>query len=184
MTVCADVVAEICPARSGRIDDMAELATLDLPGGVVVLRTATPEDLSTLVKLLADDELGVHRERVDATTLPKYRAALDEITADPAHLLVVAVIDRRVVGVLQFSVIPGLARQGARRAQIEGVRVDRDFRGGRVGAGMIEWAVTEARRRGCGLVQLTTDKNRRSAHRLYRRLGFKASHEGMKLQLA
>ena len=40
-----------------------------------------------------------------------------------------------------------------------------------------------ARRRGCALVQLTTDKARTDAHRFYRRLGFVASHEGMKLAL-
>ena len=37
--------------------------------------------------------------------------------------------------------------------------------------------------RGCALVQLATDKRRADAHRFYRRLGFEASHEGMKLML-
>ena len=32
--------------------------------------------------------------------------------------------------------------------------------------------------------QLTTDKTRTDAHRFYERLGFVASHEGMKLILA
>jgi GNAT superfamily N-acetyltransferase len=48
---------------------------------------------------------------------------------------------------------------------------------------MFEWAIGEARRRGCALVQLTTDKGRPDAHRFYERLGFVASHEGRKLQL-
>ena len=151
---------------------MVELATLDLPGRVVRLRTADPQDLPALVRLLADDQLGARREHLDATTLPAYRAALDEITADPAHLLVVAAVDQRIVGTLQFSVLPGLARRGERRAQIEAVRVDAEFRGARIGAAMVEWAVAEAGRRGCGLVQLTTHKSRHDAHRFYRRLGF------------
>jgi hypothetical protein len=33
------------------------------------------------------------------------------------------------------------------------------------------------------MVQLTTDKSRTGAHRFYERLGFAASHEGMKLFL-
>ena len=41
----------------------------------------------------------------------------------------------------------------------------------------------EARRRNCALVQLTTDKSRADAHRFYERLGFVASHEGLKLKL-
>ncbi len=49
---------------------------------------------------------------------------------------------------------------------------------------MVTWAVEEARARGCALVQLTTDKSRVDAHRFYERLGFVASHEGMKLVLS
>jgi GNAT superfamily N-acetyltransferase len=45
------------------------------------------------------------------------------------------------------------------------------------------WAVDEARRRGCALVQLTSDKRRGDAHRFYSRLGFEATHEGFKLRL-
>jgi GNAT superfamily N-acetyltransferase len=56
-------------------------------------------------------------------------------------------------------------------------------RGRGLGAAMIGWAVDESRRRGCGLVQLTTDKSRTDARRFYERLGFVASHEGMKLAL-
>jgi GNAT superfamily N-acetyltransferase len=48
---------------------------------------------------------------------------------------------------------------------------------------MVGWAVDEARRRGCALVQLTSDKQRREAHRFYAGLGFTASHEGFKLEL-
>jgi hypothetical protein len=33
------------------------------------------------------------------------------------------------------------------------------------------------------LVQLTSDKSRTDAHRFYQRLGFVASHQGMKLAL-
>ena len=48
---------------------------------------------------------------------------------------------------------------------------------------MFEWAIEECRDRGCGLVQLTTDKGRPDAMRFYEALGFGASHEGMKLKL-
>ena len=88
-----------------------------------------------------------------------------------------------VVATLQLSFIPGLARRGALRAQIEAVRVADACRGGGLGAAMMAWAIGEARRRGCALVQLTSDKSRTSAHRFYERLGFVATHEGMKLAL-
>jgi GNAT superfamily N-acetyltransferase len=84
---------------------------------------------------------------------------------------------------MQLSFLPGLARRGALRAQIEAVRVRKDFRDRGLGAAMLGWAINESRRRHCALVQLTTDKSRTTAHRFYERLGFVASHEGMKLSL-
>ncbi len=109
--------------------------------------------------------------------------AFRAIDADSAHLLVVATDVSRIVGTMQLSFLPGLARQGAWRAQIEAVRVAGDFRGRRLGRFMIEWAIDEARMRQCALVQLTSDKQRPDAHRFYAQLGFVASHEGFKLGL-
>jgi GNAT superfamily N-acetyltransferase len=161
---------------------MGDLATLDVPGGAITLREATHADLPEVVALLAADQLGALREAAD--DLAPYRTALQAITADPAHLLVVAVASGgRITGTMQLSFLPGLARRGAWRAQIEGVRVHEAARNGGIGARMIGWAVEEARRRGCALVQLTTDKRRTDAHRFYERLGFVSSHEGMKLAL-
>jgi GNAT superfamily N-acetyltransferase len=164
---------------------MPDLATLDLPRATVVLREAVAEDLPDLVALLAADQLGAHRESLERTpeALRPYREAFDAITADPAQLLLVAADGPRPVGTLQLSFLPGLSRRGAWRAQIEAVRVHEDVRNGGVGAWMVGWAIDEARRRGCALVQLTTDKSRTAAHRFYERLGFVASHEGMKLAL-
>ena len=102
---------------------------------------------------------------------------------DPNHLLVVADKAGEVVGCLQLSFLPGLSRLGMWRGQIEGVRVASSQRGGGIGKAMMQWTIEECRKRGCGQVQLTTDKRRAGAHRFYEALGFKASHEGMKLSL-
>jgi GNAT superfamily N-acetyltransferase len=88
-----------------------------------------------------------------------------------------------VVGTLQLSFIPGIARTGAWRGQIEAVRIAQALRGSGVGQQMFEWAIAQCRARGCTLVQLTTDKGRPDAHRFYEKLGFVASHEGYKLGL-
>jgi GNAT superfamily N-acetyltransferase len=95
----------------------------------------------------------------------------------------VAESDGEIIATMQVSFIPGLARRGALRAQLEAVRVDDAYRGRGLGAAMLAWAIDEARQRGCGLVQLTSDKSRTSAHRFYERHGFVATHEGMKLKL-
>lgn len=143
---------------------------------------ASPDDLAEIVGLLIDDELGSGRESV--ADLTPYREAFAAIDADPAQLLVVVKDSADVVvGTLQLTFIPGLARQGALRAQIEAVRVRSAERSRGLGAALFEWALDESRRRGCSLVQLTTDKSRTDAHRFYDRLGFTASHEGYKMNL-
>jgi GNAT superfamily N-acetyltransferase len=159
-----------------------ELAVLPVRGTAVRLRRAEAGDVPALVALLADDDLGREREEPE-TDLAPYRRAFALVDADAAHLLVVAEAGAEVVGTLQLSVLPGLSRRGALRAQLEAVRVARGSRGTGLGAALVGWAVDEARRRGCALVQLTTDKSRTDAHRFYARLGFVASHEGMKLEL-
>jgi GNAT superfamily N-acetyltransferase len=135
------------------------------------------------VRLLADDELGAARERWELPLPPAYRAAFDAIAADPNNELVVACVDGRVVGVLQLTFTPYVLHQGAWRATIEGVRVDSGLRSRGIGAALFAFAFARARARGCRVVQLTTDKRRPDAKRFYERLGFVASHEGMKRPL-
>ena len=155
--------------------------TAAVEGGTFSLRRARRGDLPRILTLLADDQLGAVRESADDTA--PYERAFDAIDADPAHLLVVGELNGEVVATFQVSYIPGLSRKGSWRSQIEAVRVSGELRGQGVGALMIQWAIDQARERGCSLVQLTTDKSRVAAHRFYERLGFVASHEGMKLKL-
>jgi ribosomal protein S18 acetylase RimI-like enzyme len=176
---------------------MTALAEIELPRGSVELRKARKSDVPAIVALIAADQLGAARDGVRSEAdLTDYEQAFAAIDADPAHILLVAEsaggsggrppgagTAREVVGTMQLSFLPGLARRGALRAQIEAVRVAESTRGSGLGAAMMTWAIEESRRRGCALVQLTSDKSRADAHRFYERLGFVASHEGMKLKL-
>ncbi|SHF08925.1 GNAT family N-acetyltransferase [Streptoalloteichus hindustanus] len=147
----------------------------------VTIRPALAEDVPAIVALLADDVLGATRETPD--DLAPYQNAFVALDTDPHQLLVVAERDGEVVGTLQLSFLVGLARRGATRAQVEGVRVRADQRGSGLGEELITWAVEEARAAGCQLVQLTSDRTRVDAHRFYERLGFEATHLGYKLSL-
>lgn len=149
----------------------------------LAFRTATANDLSTIIAMIADDQLGQAREDTGLPLDQRYLDAFAAIERDPNQRLVVAEQDGTVIGCMQITFIPGISRRGAWRGQIESVRVVRSKRGGGIGTAMFEWAIAECRRRGCKLVQLYTDKSRTDAHRFYERLGFKASHEGMKLSL-
>ena len=110
-----------------------------------------------------------------------YYDAFDQIDADPNNELIVAECDGKVVGVLQLTFIPYLTYQGSWRALIEGVRVHKDYRSKGIGKELFTWAIERAGTKPCKIVQLTSDKNRPEAIRFYESLGFKASHEGLKL---
>jgi GNAT superfamily N-acetyltransferase len=150
---------------------------------MVTFRAATTEDLAAILALLMDDALAKLREDLGPPLNPRYLEAFAAIERDPNQLLAVADQDGLVVGCLQLTFIPGLSRTGMWRGQIEAVRVASDQRGSGLGKAMMQWAIAQCRARGCGLVQLTTDKRRPDAHRFYEALGFEASHEGMKLAL-
>ncbi|MGD0142743.1 MAG: GNAT family N-acetyltransferase [Rhizomicrobium sp.] len=150
----------------------------------ISFRQARFSDLAAIVALLAADELGKDRETVSASVDDCYISAFQAIEADTNQELVVVVQGNDVVGTLQLSYLPGLARRGSWRGQIEAVRISETLRGAGLGQRMIEWAIDRCKARGCTLVQLTSDKKRADAHRFYERLGFVASHEGYKLTLA
>lgn len=142
------------------------------------MRPARREDLPVIMALLADDAFSVGREGgADAAV----EAAFEEIRRDPNSTVFVLERDGRVVGTAQLTVIPGLARRALKRGLIEAVRIASDRRNRGLGGEFLGELVEEARIRGCGVVQLTSDKRRLDAHRFYASLGFAMSHEGFKL---
>lgn len=146
----------------------------------VTLRRATNQDVSGIVQLLADDHIGAGRERDE---LDVYQTAFTAIDADPAHDLVVLDAGNSLAGTLQLTVIPGLSRGPTTRGQIEAVRIASSHRGQGLGERLLRWAFQRAEERGCGLVQLTTDRRREEARAFYERLGMTATHLGYKLSL-
>ena len=148
------------------------------------MRAARREDVGAIVALLADDDLGSGREVVSDPPAPGYLAAFDQIAANPRTLLAVAEdADGSVVGTLQLTFIPGLSNQGAELALVSAVRVASSLRGQGLGETMMAWAMDEARRRGCGQMELLSHASREAAQRFYERLGFVKSHVGMKRAL-
>jgi GNAT superfamily N-acetyltransferase len=160
------------------------LATIDAGGVPFTLRRARRDDLPALIEMIAADALRAKDDSSAPEHRERYEAAFDAIDRDPAHTLVV--VDDASgagVGTMQLTLIPGLARGGAARMQIEAVRVGDSVRGLGLGSAMMRWAIDEARARGAALVQLTSDVRREDAHRFYERLGFEATHVGFKLFL-
>lgn len=157
----------------------------NMPASVtsIMLRVATADDLPHIVALLRDDILGSTRETADGPLAQTYIDAFAAIDADPNNEVLVAFIDGRLVATLQLTYTPSLSFQGSWRATVESVRTASDLRGRGIGGALMAHAIERARARHCGIVQLSTNKTRTDARRFYERLGFTATHEGMKLML-
>ena len=149
----------------------------------VTFGEAAAHELEAIVELLHDDPLGAARESTAGADQERYRAAFEAIHEDANNVLIVGRQESTVVAVAQLTFLPSLTYGGTWRAQIEGVRVAAGARRHGIGRQLIEHLIELARARRCGLVQLTTDKRRPEALAFYERLGFTASHEGMKLRL-
>lgn len=149
----------------------------------ITIRRARRADVAIIVGLLADDPLGSARERIEDPLPDCYFKAFEKLERDPNIQLVVAVDgEGAVVGCLQLCVLPGLSSQGASRALIEDVRVASHCRSRGIGEQLVQWAVGQARAKGCKLVELLTHHTRVDAQRFYERLGFARSHVGMTLR--
>ncbi len=144
------------------------------------LRQAVAGDVAAIVELLSDDPLGAKREKPGD---PAYDKAFEAIDKDPNNeLWVIEGPDKRVLGILQLTFIPGLSHTAGWRAQIEGVRVADELTGKGVGTWFFKQMIERAREKGVRMVQLTSDKTRTDAIRFYEALGFAATHEGFKLK--
>src|SRR5215207_6120777 len=149
----------------------------------ILFRLATRTDLSAIVRLLADDDLGSQRERYENPLPASYSSAFEQIESDPNYELIVTEHNGEVIGTLHLMFLPSISFQGGLRAQVESVRVDKRFQSQGIGSEMMKWSLERAKQRGAGVVQLTTHKTRVDAQRFYERLGFAGSHLGMKLSL-
>ena len=148
-------------------------------------RKATDKDVSTIVEMIADDELGKKRENFQIPLPSEYLKAFEKISSDEnQELIIVENENSEVIGTLQLTFIQYLTYRGGKRAQIEAVRIRKDQRGLGIGKKMFQWAINRAKERNAHLLQLTTDKKRPDAIKFYEDLGFMQSHEGMKLHFS
>ena len=149
-----------------------------------IIRKAKEGDLPKIVKLLADDELGFKREYYKVLLPKNYNEAFQNILQDKnQELIVLENLNKDTIGTLQLTFIPYLTYRGGLRAQIEAVRIDKEFRGMGFGKKIFKWAIKRSIDKGAHLIQLTTDKLRPDAIKFYKALGFRDSHVGMKLHL-
>ncbi|MDN3030507.1 MAG: GNAT family N-acetyltransferase [Candidatus Tisiphia sp.] len=144
-------------------------------------RKARIADLTVIIKLLSEDELGQTREQFSEKLDQAYIDAFHRIDNDPNQYLMIMEMDKEIVGTCHLTIMPSLTFIGSTRMQIEAVRVAKDYRGQHLGEWMMNSAMKYGKSKGVSIVQLTTNKKRPRAKQFYEKLGFEATHEGMKL---
>ncbi len=145
------------------------------------IRDARPDDLEPVLRML--DEDAIREVPEDLGDLAPYAEALAEIVGAEHSTVLVGEVDGQPVATAQVTWQRRMMYGAGLVCQIESVRVARSARGQGLGRELITWIVDDARRRGCARVELTSNAERHDARRFYERLGFRASHIGMKLYL-
>ncbi len=86
-------------------------------------RRATIADLSAIVNLLVEDELGISREKNSDKLDQRYIDTFALIDSDPNQYLMVVEENNQVIATCHLSLMPSLTFNGSTRMQIEAVRV-------------------------------------------------------------
>ncbi len=146
-------------------------------------RLASTNDLWDIVQMLSDDTLGATREKIGVALSDNYIKAFANIDKDPNQELTIVEMNGKKVGTYQLTFIQYLTHQGGLRAQVEAVRINSKYRGQGIGTKIFEYIIDRAKQKGCIMLQLTSDKKRVDAIQFYEKIGFVATHEGMKLKL-
>jgi len=149
----------------------------------LILRPAEEHDLPEIVRLFIEDDLGATREAL-ADPLPQsYYKAFQEIRSDKNQTVFVLEDKENIIATYHLTFMPSLSFKGSKRLNIENFHVDKRFQNQGIGTWMITQAIAMGKEKGCGFIQLTTNKKRTQAKTFYEKLGFIPSHEGMKLYL-
>jgi GNAT superfamily N-acetyltransferase len=149
----------------------------------ITIGNAAPEDLPAMIAILAEGQVPHPKDAWNEGSAPAYRAAFDEMMADPRYALLVARQGGEILGMLQINFTRALPDNGGLKAVLESVFVAASARGLGIGRRMVEEAERLATARGARRVQLTSNKVRVDAHRFYRTLGYTQGHEGFSKSL-
>jgi GNAT superfamily N-acetyltransferase len=131
------------------------------------IREARPADAPRLVELI--DELG---HRIDEKSVRANLTALRKA----GELPLVATLDRTVVGLVGRHAMVTIHRP-APVGRIPILVVTAEARGQDIGRMLVEAVETWCRKRGCAIVEVTSNDRRADAHAFYRHLGYERTSQ-------
>ena len=147
------------------------------------IRRAKEEDLPQLIKLFEEDDQGGHGDTSDSHAFDDYVRAFHIIDQSPNEQIYLAEQDGEVVASFQLGFLRTLRGRGGLTGMIEAVHTRADKRGQGIGTALLEFAISEASRRGCRMVQITHRSDREGARAFYEKAGFSSDYTGFRMHL-
>lgn len=152
-----------------------------MTGADIHIRRAKEEDLPNLIKLFEEDEQGGHGDTTEQHAFDDYVRAFHVIDQSLNEHLYVAEQGGDVVASFQLAFLRTLRGRGGLTGIIEAVHTRTDKRRQGIGSRLLDFAVSEARRRGCRIVQITHRSDRNGTQAFYEKAGFSADYTGFRM---
>lgn len=145
------------------------------------IRRAKEEDLPSLIKLFEEDEQGGHGDTSEEYAYDDYIRAFHVIDQSLNEQIYVAEQAGEVVASFQLAFLRTLRGRGGLTGLIEAVHTRADRRRKGIGSKLLEFAVSEAKRRGCRIVQITHRSDRDDTRAFYEKAGFSPDYTGFRM---
>lgn len=149
----------------------------------VSIRRAREEDLPQLIALFEQDDLGGHGDTSHEDAFSDYLRAFHVIDQSLNEYIYVAELEGEVVASFQLAFLRTLRGRGGLTGIIEAVHTRPDVRRQGIGLKLLDFAVAEAKRRECRLVQITHRADREEIRSFYEKAGFSADYIGFRKHL-
>ncbi len=147
----------------------------------MLIRKAKIKDLEEIIKLLCDDGIARDRESSSKKYKQKYLSVFLELLESSYFDIFVMEKNNEIIGFYQIMYLPHISFKGSKRGQVESVRIRSDFRRNGFGTKLMQHAMEVAKKNGCSILQLTSNKKRKETEKFYKKLGFDPTHLGYKL---
>ena len=146
-----------------------------------MIRKAKIQDLPELLALYDHLRGGLAWTKRKPTAPGKaHTKALAAMMKLPGCHLLVSVERGRVTGTCTLYILPRVYYTGQPWAVLDTVVVAEDQQGQGQGTRLIKHAIKMAKKAGCRQVNLTSNTQRKRAHRFYESLGFESTYVGFK----
>jgi ribosomal protein S18 acetylase RimI-like enzyme len=148
--------------------------------GNIVFSPVTEADLPPIKSLLI--ELTEAMEDTEGLDVSQFIENTRQLLHDPAHHLLVARENNKVIGFVNFTTRKTIMHPGP-SGLIDELVVSQEYRGSGIGRELIQAVIEKCRSIGCCEVEVSTEKSNTRARRFYKSCGFNEDAVLMEIDL-